>query len=420
MARTSERGLELTFHKASGQWKKVINGKAYYFGKGSGVSDRNSYQAALIRYREKLAELRVAATAWKDAPAGSAYPGASIRHVETALQNWGKSIAETQKQAKQGEHYTIRQLIDLFKIDCQRRHEITKKLPDQLTKKQQMGYSRLQGIGFELAPLLGFAGDKEMPEDERAISLLLMEYRNSQQQRMLNDDISPATFSNNIKTLRQFIGWCYDNLYLASMPRNAGVLFAKYQYAERKLALDDETIKTLWGKADDKMKTFIALGLNCGFYAIDISELKKDNLQGKYLIGKRGKTSVPYKILLWDTTKTLLEKTTSLNNEANTEGYLFLTKMGNPMVHEHTSAIKTRFDRMARQASVKASFSNLRDTAATRIEKIDSTLTSQFLRHVTNEMKKHYVDIKPEEMETAKLDKAIKKLEGQFKYLTAE
>ena len=55
MARTNKRGLELTFHK-TGRWCKYIQGKTYYFGKGRGVSDRDSYRDALERYRTFIDE----------------------------------------------------------------------------------------------------------------------------------------------------------------------------------------------------------------------------------------------------------------------------------------------------------------------------------------------------------------------------
>ena len=37
MARKNSRGLELSFHKASKRWRKMINGKHVYFAKGPAV-----------------------------------------------------------------------------------------------------------------------------------------------------------------------------------------------------------------------------------------------------------------------------------------------------------------------------------------------------------------------------------------------
>lgn len=56
MARQNKRGLELSFKRlkkgeSRGRWFKTIDGEAEYFGFGNGVSDRESYQAALIKYR---------------------------------------------------------------------------------------------------------------------------------------------------------------------------------------------------------------------------------------------------------------------------------------------------------------------------------------------------------------------------------
>ncbi|MEM8738053.1 MAG: hypothetical protein AAGG38_06190 [Planctomycetota bacterium] len=60
MVRTNQRGLELSFHRASKRWRKrlTVDGKPtdMYFGRGTGVSDRKSYRAALTKYREWDAE----------------------------------------------------------------------------------------------------------------------------------------------------------------------------------------------------------------------------------------------------------------------------------------------------------------------------------------------------------------------------
>lgn len=60
MARQNTRGLELSFHRGSKQWRKrvTIEGKPrdMYFGKGRGVSDRASYKRALGAYHKWRAE----------------------------------------------------------------------------------------------------------------------------------------------------------------------------------------------------------------------------------------------------------------------------------------------------------------------------------------------------------------------------
>jgi len=56
MARKNARGLELSFHKATKRWCKHIAGKDRYYGKGSGVSDRESYRLAVARYRAEQDE----------------------------------------------------------------------------------------------------------------------------------------------------------------------------------------------------------------------------------------------------------------------------------------------------------------------------------------------------------------------------
>ena len=52
MARQNARGLELSFHKSSRRWRKMIKGKYQYFGYGKGVSDKKSYKIALAKFRQ--------------------------------------------------------------------------------------------------------------------------------------------------------------------------------------------------------------------------------------------------------------------------------------------------------------------------------------------------------------------------------
>ena len=68
MARQNTRGLELSFHKSSKRWRKMVNGKYIYLRYGAGVSDLQSYQAALAKYRQWQGEQESAAVAESRGP----------------------------------------------------------------------------------------------------------------------------------------------------------------------------------------------------------------------------------------------------------------------------------------------------------------------------------------------------------------
>ena len=95
---------------------------------------------------------------------------------------------------------------------------------------------------------------------------------------------------------------------------------------------------------------------------------------------------------------------------------------GQPLVREteqsRSDIIGALFAKTRKGAEVQATFSNLRDTSATHVERlsrtgtgpIDKALVSLFLGHGDDRTASYYIDNDPETMETTKLDAVIDQL----------
>ena len=182
----------------------------------------------------------------------------------------------------------------------------------------------------------------------------------------------------------------------------------------------------LYDAGSDREKLWFLLSLNCGFYAIDLSNLKDGTVLGNRINFTRGKTGVNVNYALWPETARQLKRFLPMV-PTNGKQRVFLTDTGTPLVHHvpgkknpdklvKIDNLKNCLFRLMAKLKMKGySYSNFRDTAATAIENIDPALTDVFIAHVDSRMAAMYVDGKM--VDTSRLDTAIGKLEQVFKGL---
>jgi integrase len=86
-----------------------------------------------------------------------------------------------------------------------------------------------------------------------------------------------------------------------------------------------DELKSLYRNANERMKMFILLGLNCGFCSMEMATLKHSeiDLKAKVIQRKRQKNGNPMSWKLWTETATALARNTS-----ESEGELALTTTG--------------------------------------------------------------------------------------------
>ncbi len=182
-----------------------------------------------------------------------------------------------------------------------------------------------------------------------------------------------------------------------------------------------EEVRTLWASADERLRCFIALALNCGYGAKDISDLRVSevNWETGVIDRDRSKTGIRQRHKLWVVTLDLLKK---LKPEMpGLEGRLFQSAEGLPLVHDafieavrkKSDAVKCAllFRRCQKKTGVNGQrgFYCLRKTAATEIERINPLVTEMFLAHTEKAQKRHYA-----ERHYGMLDTALGEMEKVF------
>ena len=307
--------------------------------------------------------------------------------------------------------------LDEYIEEQRRRYEHGRKFPDA-PRRDRISAARFIAYQHNVDLLKAAWHDKLMPNTEAGVATMLRNLRNTQSRLLTAGTIKPNTFNERIKTLRHFVGWLHDNYYIDALPRKLSELCAKYNYETSAKALDLDVIHRLWDDGDDRFKTFMALALNCGYYASDIAHLEHSHILPNHIINDRHKTGVPVRYKLWATTKQLLGKCCN-----GPDRHAFVAKNGGLLLQNDTSK-RTRFceidnDLRARCKRLKirgVSFSNFRDTSSTRVESFDRTLTDLFDGHKDTRMAARYIDGGKVDYDRmyAQLDLAIDELESYY------
>jgi len=427
----------LSWIAALKQWRKRYKGKTYYLGTGHGKSDRAAYQRALIKWQMKKEEAdredeinklllqqqelqeqfkTNTDTLYKFIQVGEKRKTETDKDIEENKDEYLQQLdrrfdhiirGETKPKPKNNKK-TIADIVSIFLKEQEQRVKFGLKSPDA-PKDRRLSPNRYRGIKAQIQTFLVAFGEQEHKDNEEYISKIVKAYRNQQEALVVEDKLAEGTLSQRMKNVRMFWRWAFDNHHISAIPRTLGKLCQGYASKPKAKAIDVETIRTIFNAANDRVKTSIALSLNCGFYQVDISGLREQHLKDGYIQNDRQKTGVSRKFKLWDITKQLIEKTAN-----GKDGLLFSSASGGPLVvatlEKRSDVIAQAFRDLLKRLKITGfSFSNLRDSAATQIERMDPSLSDSFLSHVDSRMAKYYID--QQQLTTAKLDAAIDQLE---------
>lgn len=365
-----------------GRWRKQINGQVYYFGFADSPNDTKAYRAAEDEYFQFRKKIEAASS------------------VQIPL-------------AKA----TVTDVSEKFLQDLQDRYERGEVSASYLEKSRCC----LDDFCLFVQTQRRFSSIGELD---------LTDYRNHILTLPVSDKIrkkiSPQTAKGRLATVRTLYRWAWRMHVVENMPRNLeGYANVELPDPKAEIFTLDE-LKTLWQKATPRVRCWMLLALNCGFYQGDIAELtasEVDWAEGR-ITRKRSKTGVLGSFKLWQTTLDhMLEQR---EPEAKDDERLFLTRPrfdGEaivPLVTEkivdgtvrRTDAVKTGFWKLLRKIGINSgrSFSSLRNTGASMIDEIDPLVTELYLSHATVGMKKHYV-----KRDWSRLDRALGKMEKQLK-----
>ena len=438
MARTKK--LELSWIGALSQWRKrrLVEGKTktFYLGTGESKNDHESYQRALSKWKAIEAELDAAdaavrAVAMRDAVIAkfegakqgihsttSSTPAISISTIKAAIRKSHDDNGNLKAPpAKIVASKKINKFVEEYVNEQERRWKHGDKFPDA-PAKDRIGAARYIAYRNCAVPLKASWEGEDLPQNEQGLQVLIKKYRTEQQALLTESQIAPATFNERIKTMRHFLGWAFDNYHIQALPRKLDELCARYKVEVSARAVSLETIRSIWGAANERCRAYIALALNCGFYAIDVASLKRSDIKGGHIYYDRHKTGVPGRFKMWRVTKKLLEKT------SNGKELVFEDAKGFPVVRIdptksgfRQSHVDGALYAVKKRLKIKGvSFSNFRDTSTTKIESIDRNLSDLFDAHKDQRMARFYIDKDHMDYDRifAPLDRATDELEKWY------
>lgn len=204
-----------------------------------------------------------------------------------------------------------------------------------------------------------------------------------------------------VKTARAVMDWA-DAIGVWIAPRRFDRLFRlpKISSAPKIKTYSVEELRRLYRHADDRMKCFLLLGIQCGFCSMELASLKRSEiyLAEKIIKRPRQKTGIEQSWHLWDETIALLKK-----NLASEGELAFVRDNGEPLVtfnadHRRLdffpnawAALLRRANKDKKAAAIVGSFKTLPKTGATMIRAIAGIEVSEmYLAHSEKSMARFY------------------------------
>jgi hypothetical protein len=195
---------------------------------------------------------------------------------------------------------------------------------------------------------------------------------------------STRTAVNYLKVLKQFLAWCEGHEdYDWQMPRGGAALFIFRNYNHPNVTdYDPATLRRLLDACTPRVRLYVLLGLNCGFYQQDISDLHHNDLvviDGKPAIWRKRSKSAhqnDFHVLTWlwpETYELLLSESAP---KENAHGRILLNSHGDILVREEqrgeagTDAISRAYNRMREDIGVDLSLRQLRKIGWNKIKAI--------------------------------------------------
>lgn len=147
-------------------------------------------------------------------------------------------------------------------------------------------------------------------------------------------------------------------------------------WAEDERHFSIEELSKLFAAADSRMRCYMLIALNCGYYPEDIGDLKASHLVKDgdrfYLRNLRKKTGTKRQHLLWPETVSAIEA-----ERNGTEGLLFVAPQGGEV---DANTLQKPWARLQKVSGVKGYFKHLRHTSSHAVKEIADSETSSVHR----------------------------------------
>ncbi len=459
--RTKPSWQKLSWHDARKQWKKYKGGKTYYLGQ-SGVRryDRLAHDEALAEWKQVLEQFQ-APQKLRDEKVNRImfmwdYPDTKRAELEAmsdeeidAQIDFLSNLSSSRKRypALGESEYGYIQVVpesgnrsgivdvDVYQTNSQvpqrsEKPRISVTISDHIDGfiksvllKAKLGNLSLNRVD-NLRRYLGYLSDWVMPDGELAgnlyptdiSSVFIRDFYHYLCELVSEKRLATSTAKSIFSAFRFFVKRLWQD-EIIDLPRNLNDRgFSFYDQPTPIKIFTVEEIHRVWDVATTKARLYILLGLNCGFTARDLTDLKQEEVdwQNGTITRRRSKlrrnsTTRIQKICysLWPSTFKLLKEFRSTNSET-----VLLTQNNGPLVEQHmgdngilkrSDTVKCAFQRAADKAGVAPAFTMFRATGATLIgNQFDEGLADQWMCHAPQTVaQRHYIAPSQERLDSA-------------------
>lgn len=419
---------KLTWNAKQRRWFKKYKGKQFAFGYGPQSTKESSYGQALADWLKKKTELDALDEKPESPPdfgrfkIRSYYQGQleAAQSLQAFHQSNGNDEASLNCSATVA---TLRGMLEsdnlpavlspALQVESFAQPDLPETVPVEdridanitayLLRQKQRGVVPLR-VDNDNRQLQDFAGWYGADKPVKSINAIALErYHGHLLELCDKKSISRRYAKDRIDVVRAFIRWLWSREQI-DLPRNLDGLSIKAPVkAVKTMPLDE--LKTLLGKANESVKLYLLLMLNCGMTQSDIAKLRQDEVDWKAgrIRRKRSKTSdhenvpiVDYP--LWPETFRLLQKLRSNHAElalTNQNGLaLKRDSLGQDGKYKRTCNITSAYWRLAKPLGIKSPPKLLRKTAASKLGEHDAygRYAQHFLGHSPRTIAdKHYV-----------------------------
>jgi integrase len=391
---------ELNWYAPRKGYSKTIGGKRHYFalGRCKGPEDQEGYRQALREYLElRDKQDQKEAKQIESLAQTDRLPNGSTVDLTVKYINWGalEDVRGTGGTEDRATYQTIDGLVAAYL-------EHRKLLADG----RQIQLKTYMVEKYRVANFLSFCHYKGLSSLRDTLSPeFLGDYKAKLLTAMGQGKASDSHVHNNLRTLKACLQWAWDEELIEKLPRKIRDYARIKMEAPKPLFFTPEEVQTLYGKAAERTKLFILMGLNLGYTQVDIATLEHGMIDwSKGLVTrKRHKTGQPQQAKVWPLTLSLLRKFATNSKQHK---LVLIGENGNPLLVERLNedqkpvkvdSIRLAFERLKAKTKIngRRGFKTFRKTGANQIAEHyqDSPhLVDLYLGHSEKTVRKHYTD----------------------------
>lgn len=179
----------------------------------------------------------------------------------------------------------------------------------------------------------------------------------SAMRKKLSERLGLVALGNEITRVKVFLNFAYKENFIEH-PIKTGASFTKPSNKSLRIAKEAkpskvftiEELRTLYHTANEQMKAFMLLGLNCGLGNSDIGQLEFRHIEGNWIRFPRPKTGVKRECPLWKETEKAIKKAKQSKSEMP---WVFITKYGTPWHKDQAGPLSAEFRKLCNDCGLQ-------------------------------------------------------------------